>query len=48
LKLYDDGTIFQIKQDPLEQHPLGIHELSPEQQSVIHGFRKVLMEMTAT
>jgi arylsulfatase A-like enzyme len=48
LKLYADSTIFQIKQDPSEQNPLEIHQLSPEQQSVIQGFRKVLMEMAAS
>ena len=45
LKLYQDGLIYNVVADPLEQQPLDIQQLSPEQQTTVQTFQRVLDEM---
>ncbi len=45
LKLYDDGSIFRINEDPAEQHPIPLQQLNDSQQTLIAGFETVLHRM---
>ena len=45
LKLYDDGSIYQVKKDPMEEHPVELDHLDADQQHQISTFRGVLDRM---
>ena len=45
LKLYENGDIFNIKKDPLEQDKIKENDLSKEQKVLISNFKSVLEDM---
>ena len=44
-KIYDDGSIFDLSADILEENPLNREQLNPDVQNIITKFEKVLDQM---
>jgi arylsulfatase A-like enzyme len=44
-KLYENGEIYNVLKDPLEQNAIAENDLNPEQKSLISAFREVFSKM---
>ncbi|MEX0361890.1 MAG: arylsulfatase, partial [Allomuricauda sp.] len=43
-KLYENGELYHLKEDPSEQNPLSVEEQPSEVKQLVYQFKKVLKE----